>query len=89
MNGKPVCPDFRSRPLSLAYHRPLADEARENIKGIADSVVQTKYIELVSVGHSFPSVLMKYVKFQEMRRIERDFSKEKQKLVKEKDACRS
>ncbi|KAG8976948.1 hypothetical protein FRB90_008994, partial [Tulasnella sp. 427] len=53
--------------------RRAAEEARENIKGIQDSVIQAKYIEL----------------FQEMKRIERDFGKEKQKLVKEKDTSKA
>ncbi|KAG9045104.1 hypothetical protein FS837_007036 [Tulasnella sp. UAMH 9824] len=53
--------------------RRAAEEARENIKGIHDSVIQSKYIEL----------------FQEMKRIEREFGKEKQKLVKEKDASKA
>ncbi|KAG8986669.1 hypothetical protein FRB93_005191 [Tulasnella sp. JGI-2019a] len=53
--------------------RKTAEEARSSIKGHSDSVIQSKYIEL----------------FQEMKRMERDHTKEKQKLVKEKDASKS
>ncbi|KAG8880420.1 hypothetical protein FRB97_000784 [Tulasnella sp. 331] len=53
--------------------RKTAEEARSQIKGHSDSVIQSKYIEL----------------FQEMKRMERDHTKEKQKLVKEKDASKS
>ncbi|KAG8774952.1 hypothetical protein FRC12_001732 [Ceratobasidium sp. 428] len=53
--------------------RKLADEARQSVRGVPDSVVQTKYIEL----------------FQEMKRLEREHAKEKQKLTKDKDAAKT
>ncbi|CAE6452991.1 unnamed protein product [Rhizoctonia solani] len=52
--------------------RRLAEEARHTVKGISDSVVQTKYIEL----------------FQEMKRLEREHAKEKQKLTRDKDSAK-
>ncbi|KAJ1302579.1 hypothetical protein OPQ81_002896 [Rhizoctonia solani] len=52
--------------------RRLAEEARQSVKGMADSAVQTKYIEL----------------FQEMKRLEREHAKEKQKLTRDKDAAK-
>ncbi|KAG8707346.1 hypothetical protein FRC08_000569 [Ceratobasidium sp. 394] len=53
--------------------RRLAEEARQTVRGAPDSVVQTKYIEL----------------FQEMKRLEREHAKEKQKLTKDKDAAKT
>lgn len=53
--------------------RRLADEARQTVRGASDSAVQTKYIEL----------------FQEMKRLEREHAKEKQKLTKDKDAAKT
>ncbi|KAG9126605.1 hypothetical protein FRC07_002793 [Ceratobasidium sp. 392] len=53
--------------------RKLADEARQTVRGASDSVIQTKYIEL----------------FQEMKRLEREHAKEKQKLTKDKDAAKT
>ncbi|KAH7338761.1 hypothetical protein B0J17DRAFT_389809 [Rhizoctonia solani] len=52
--------------------RRLAEEARHTVKGMSDSAIQTKYIEL----------------FQEMKRIERDHAKEKQKLTRDKDSAK-
>lgn len=53
--------------------RRLAEEARATVRGVPDSVVQTKYIEL----------------FQEMKRLEREHAKERQKLTKDKDAAKT
>ncbi|KAF8753766.1 Myosin-like coiled-coil protein [Rhizoctonia solani] len=52
--------------------RRLAEEARRTVKGMSDSAVQTKYIEL----------------FQEMKRLEREHAKEKQKLTRDKDTAK-
>ncbi|CAE6458605.1 unnamed protein product [Rhizoctonia solani] len=52
--------------------RRLAEEARSTVKGMSDSAVQTKYIEL----------------FQEMKRLEREHAKEKQKLTRDKDTAK-
>ncbi|KAF8747038.1 Myosin-like coiled-coil protein, partial [Rhizoctonia solani] len=52
--------------------RRLAEEARRTVKGMTDSAVQTKYIEL----------------FQEMKRLEREHAKEKQKLTRDKDTAK-
>ncbi|KAF8585106.1 hypothetical protein K439DRAFT_1344323 [Ramaria rubella] len=51
----------------------IAEEARKTVKGVSDSVVHTKYIDL----------------YQELKRLERDHAKEKQKLVKDKDNAKS
>ncbi|CAE6473047.1 unnamed protein product [Rhizoctonia solani] len=52
--------------------RRLAEEARHTVKGMSDSAIQTKYIEL----------------FQEMKRLEREHAKEKQKLTRDKDSAK-
>jgi len=54
-------------------HRRIAEEARQSIKGASESAIQTRYLEL----------------FQEMKRVERDHAREKQKLTKDKDASKS
>ncbi|KAF8527571.1 hypothetical protein BU17DRAFT_39400 [Hysterangium stoloniferum] len=53
--------------------RRIAEEARRAVKGMSDSVVHTKYIDL----------------YQELKRVEREHAKEKQKLVKDKDNAKS
>ncbi|KAF8514792.1 hypothetical protein JB92DRAFT_2811258 [Gautieria morchelliformis] len=53
--------------------RRIAEDARKMVKGVSDSVVHTKYIDL----------------YQELKRLERDHAKEKQKLVKDKDNAKS
>ncbi|THV07477.1 hypothetical protein K435DRAFT_258822 [Dendrothele bispora CBS 962.96] len=50
-----------------------AEEARNSVRGMEDNAVHAKYIEL----------------FAELKRLERDHAKEKQKLVKDKDAAKS
>ncbi|CAE6467954.1 unnamed protein product [Rhizoctonia solani] len=52
--------------------RRLGEEARRTVKGMSDSAVHTKYIEL----------------FQEMKRLEREHAKEKQKLTRDKDSAK-
>lgn len=52
--------------------RRFAEEAVKSVKGLDDSAMHSKYIEL----------------FAELKRMERDHSKEKQKLVKDKDAAK-
>ncbi|KAG8683427.1 hypothetical protein FRC11_013577 [Ceratobasidium sp. 423] len=49
-----------------------AEEARRTVRGMSDSAVHTKYIEL----------------FQEMKRLEREHAKEKQKLTRDKDSAK-
>ncbi|KDQ15600.1 hypothetical protein BOTBODRAFT_31492 [Botryobasidium botryosum FD-172 SS1] len=53
--------------------RKIAEEARKSVKSVSDSAIQSKYIEL----------------FQEMKRLERDHAKEKQKLTKDKDSAKT
>jgi len=53
--------------------RRIAEEARRAVKGVSDSVVHTKYIDL----------------YQELKRVEREHAKEKQKLAKDKDNAKS
>lgn len=53
--------------------RRFAEEAQSSVKGMTDSAVHAKYIEL----------------FAEFKRLERDHAKEKQKLLKDKDAAKS
>ncbi|KAF9055869.1 hypothetical protein BJ165DRAFT_1429187 [Panaeolus papilionaceus] len=50
----------------------FAEEAQKSVKGLEDNVIHNKYIEL----------------FAEFKRLERDHAKEKQKLVKDKDAAK-
>lgn len=51
----------------------FAEEAVKSVKGMEENAVHAKYIEL----------------FAELKRLERDHAKEKQKLVKDKDAAKS
>ncbi|KAJ7597456.1 hypothetical protein C8J56DRAFT_920102 [Mycena floridula] len=51
----------------------FAEEAQKSVKGLEENVIHSKYIEL----------------FAELKRVERDHAKEKQKLVKDKDAAKS
>ncbi|KZO89994.1 hypothetical protein CALVIDRAFT_491062 [Calocera viscosa TUFC12733] len=53
--------------------KKITEEAHNSIKGQTESAIQQKYIEL----------------FAEMKRIEREHAKEKQKLTKDKDAAKS
>ncbi|EKM61609.1 uncharacterized protein PHACADRAFT_84750 [Phanerochaete carnosa HHB-10118-sp] len=53
--------------------RRIAEEAQSTVAGLGDSAVHQKYVEL----------------FTELKRQERDHAKEKQKLVKDKDAAKS
>jgi len=53
--------------------RRIAEEARRAVRGVSESVVHTKYVEL----------------FQELKRAEREHAKEKQKLVKDKDNAKN
>jgi hypothetical protein len=67
--------------------QPLpADDARKSIKGASESVIQTKYLELVC-HHNFMHPSIHVLQFQELKRAEREHAREKQKLTKEKDAC--
>ncbi|KAI0783086.1 hypothetical protein C8Q75DRAFT_726534 [Abortiporus biennis] len=53
--------------------RRFAEEAQNSVQGMSENAIHTKYIEL----------------FAELKRVERDHAKEKQKLVKDKDAAKS
>ncbi|GBE77577.1 hypothetical protein SCP_0104570 [Sparassis crispa] len=53
--------------------RRFTEEAQNSVSGMGDNAVHGKYIEL----------------FAEFKRLERDHAKEKQKLVKDKDAAKS
>ncbi|KIK07268.1 hypothetical protein K443DRAFT_201097 [Laccaria amethystina LaAM-08-1] len=52
--------------------RKFAEEAQKSVKGMEENTIHSKYIEL----------------FAELKRMERDHAKEKQKLVKDKDAAK-
>ncbi|OCH86663.1 hypothetical protein OBBRIDRAFT_760992 [Obba rivulosa] len=53
--------------------RRFAEEAQNSVSGMGENAIHAKYIEL----------------FAEFKRLERDHAKEKQKLVKDKDAAKS
>ncbi|KAI0059443.1 hypothetical protein BV25DRAFT_1889737 [Artomyces pyxidatus] len=53
--------------------KKFAEEAQKSVRGLGENLVHTKYIEL----------------FADYKRMERDHQKEKQKLVKDKDAAKS
>ncbi|KAJ3508615.1 hypothetical protein NLJ89_g5660 [Agrocybe chaxingu] len=59
--------------LEEEEERRFAEEAQKSVKGLEENAVHSKYIEL----------------FAELKRMERDHAKEKQKLVKDKDAAKS
>ncbi|KAI0756355.1 hypothetical protein C8Q80DRAFT_1215338 [Daedaleopsis nitida] len=52
--------------------RRFAEEAQKSVSGMTENAIHAKYIEL----------------FAELKRLERDHAKEKQKLVKDKDAAK-
>ena len=58
------------------------------MSGMADNAIHAKYIELVRVlVHPLVWSSLNYnIQFAEFKRLERDHAKEKQKLVKDKDA---
>ncbi|KAL1697472.1 hypothetical protein GGG16DRAFT_120330 [Schizophyllum commune] len=59
--------------LEEEEERRFAEEAQKSVKGMEENAIHAKYIEL----------------FAEFKRMERDHAKEKQKLVKDKDAAKS
>ncbi|KAJ7170178.1 hypothetical protein C8R46DRAFT_1091444 [Mycena filopes] len=59
--------------LEEEEERRFAEEAQKSVKGMEENAIHAKYIEL----------------FAEFKRLERDHAKEKQKLVKDKDAAKS
>ncbi|GLB35843.1 putative myosin-like coiled-coil protein [Lyophyllum shimeji] len=59
--------------LEEEEERRFAEEAAKSVKGMAEAAIHAKYVEL----------------FAEFKRLERDHAKEKQKLVKDKDAAKS
>ncbi|KAL1739851.1 hypothetical protein HDZ31DRAFT_48662 [Schizophyllum fasciatum] len=58
--------------LEEEEERRFAEEAQKSVKGMEENAIHAKYIEL----------------FAEFKRMERDHAKEKQKLVKDKDAAK-
>ncbi|PPQ69792.1 hypothetical protein CVT26_014180 [Gymnopilus dilepis] len=58
--------------LEEEEERRFAEEAQKSVKGLEENAIHAKYIEL----------------FAEFKRMERDHAKEKQKLVKDKDAAK-
>ncbi|KIJ66232.1 hypothetical protein HYDPIDRAFT_86966 [Hydnomerulius pinastri MD-312] len=58
--------------LEEEEERRFAEEAVKSVKGMGENAIHAKYIEL----------------FAELKRLERDHAKEKQKLVKDKDAAK-
>nr|GAT57443.1 predicted protein [Mycena chlorophos] len=59
--------------LEEEEERKFTEEAQKSVKGMSETAIHAKYIEL----------------FAEFKRLERDHAKEKQKLVKDKDAAKS
>ncbi|KZT08709.1 uncharacterized protein LAESUDRAFT_723618 [Laetiporus sulphureus 93-53] len=53
--------------------RRIAEEAQDSVSGMGENAIHAKYLEL----------------FSELKRIEREHAKEKQKLMKDKDAAKS
>ncbi|KAF8445644.1 hypothetical protein L210DRAFT_3642007 [Boletus edulis BED1] len=53
-------------------HLPVAEEAVKSVKGMNENAIHAKYVEL----------------FADLKKLERDHAKEKQKLVKDKDAAK-
>ncbi|KII94292.1 hypothetical protein PLICRDRAFT_50273 [Plicaturopsis crispa FD-325 SS-3] len=58
--------------LEEEEERQYAEEAQKSVKGLEENTIHSKYIEL----------------FAELKRVERDHAKEKQKLTKDKDAAK-
>ncbi|KAF9511465.1 hypothetical protein BS47DRAFT_1330944 [Hydnum rufescens UP504] len=53
--------------------RKMAEQAHSAVRGMSDSAIHSKYVDL----------------YQEMKRSEREYAKERQKLTKDKDAAKS
>lgn len=68
----------------LTSHK--AEEAQKSVRGLGENAIHQKYVELVCTVR-FARIILFFTpsKFAEMKRIERDHSKEKQKLQKDKD----
>jgi hypothetical protein len=68
----------------------LAEEAQTSVTGMEENAIHAKYIELVCFFFGFKyyvlSANLTYTQFAEFKRMERDHAKEKQKLIKDKDA---
>ncbi|KAF8274326.1 hypothetical protein EI94DRAFT_1825664 [Lactarius quietus] len=74
--GARVCTSVVNTPISSIYMRrscATAEEAQKQVGGLEENAVHMKYIEL----------------FAEFKRMEREHQKEKQKLLKDKDAAKS
>ncbi|CCM04464.1 uncharacterized protein FIBRA_06644 [Fibroporia radiculosa] len=63
--------------------RRFAEEAQDSVSGMSENAIHSKYIELNPRQRLIPD------QFAELKRVERDHAKEKQKLVKDKDAAKS
>lgn len=78
--------DTKTIPLYACY---TAEEAQKHVRGLEENAVHMKYIELVRV-HRPPSAPLRSgaecSQFAEFKRMEREHQKEKQKLLKDKDA---
>jgi hypothetical protein len=66
-----------------------AEEAQKHVRGLEENAVHVKYIELVRAHRCLfaaPGFRAEYSQFAEFKRMEREHQKEKQKLLKDKDA---
>lgn len=66
-----------------------AEEAQKHVRGLEENAVHVKYIELVRPHRRSSGALRlcaEYLQFAEFKRMEREHQKEKQKLLKDKDA---
>lgn len=73
--------------MFVKFTNGQAEEAQKSVKGMEDNAIHAKYIELVSPIQAIAKLsLLMTTQFAELKRLERDHAKEKQKLVKDKDA---
>ncbi|KAL0068622.1 hypothetical protein AAF712_004338 [Marasmius tenuissimus] len=70
--------------LEEEEERRFAEEAQKSMAGLGDSAIHSKYIELCRQNNEERLCMQ----FAELKRLERDHAKEKQKLVKDKDAAK-
>lgn len=71
-----------------SYLLSIAEQARSAIKGMSDSAIHARYVELVRYIYKCSSIWPSYTmtpQYQQVRRNEREHARERQKLTKDKD----
>ena len=78
-----TCFNYVNRATPLIVRK--VEEAHKSVHGLGETAIQQKYVELVRMSCLSCFVLLTNGQYSEMKRLEREYSKEKQKLQKDKD----